>query len=57
MQTLGWVFFFFIMLLAMWVLMFLFTVVVPGALKLFFLNKFAPKFIRELAGMEDEKAA
>ncbi len=55
MQALGWVFFFFIFFLAMWVLMFLFTVVVPGALNLFFLNKFAPKFIRELAGMEDDK--
>ncbi|MDT8410835.1 MAG: hypothetical protein RQ875_00110 [Vicingaceae bacterium] len=55
MQTLGWIFFFFIFFLAMWVLMFLFTVVIPGSLKLFFINKIAPRFIRELAGLEEDK--
>ena len=54
MVALGWLFFFFIFFLAMWVLLFLFTVVVPGSIKLFLLNKVAPKYIRELAGMEDE---
>lgn len=53
--ALGWLFFFFIFFLAMWVLLFLFTVVIPGSIKLFLLNKVAPKYIRELAGMEDEK--
>jgi hypothetical protein len=53
--ALGWLFFFFIFFLAMWVLLFLFTVVVPGSLQLFLLNKVAPKHIRELAGMEDDK--
>jgi hypothetical protein len=54
MIALGWVFFFCVFLMAMWLLVFLFTVVVPGSLKLFMLNKFAPKFIRELAGLEEE---
>jgi hypothetical protein len=51
--ALGWIFFFFIFFLAMWVLLFLFTVVVPGAIKLWMLNNIAPRFIRELAGLED----
>lgn len=42
--------------MALWMLIFLFTVVVPGSIKLFMLNKMAPKFIRELAGLEDEKS-
>ena len=53
MIALGWVFFFFIFFMAMWILVFLFTVVVPGSIKLWMLNKFAPRFIRELAGLED----
>jgi len=53
MVALGWLFFFFIFFLAMWVLLFLFAVVIPGSIKLFLLNKVAPKYIRELAGMED----
>ena len=42
--------------MALWMLLFLFVIVVPGSIKLFFLNKLAPKFIRELAGLEDEKS-
>tara|TARA_B110000091_G_C13454711_1_gene325574 strand:+ start:347 stop:523 length:177 start_codon:yes stop_codon:yes gene_type:complete len=53
--ALGWIFFFAVFLMAMWVLLFCFTIMIPGALKLFLLNKIAPKFIRELAGLEDEK--
>ncbi len=56
MVSLGWIFFFVIFLMALWMLVFLFTVVVPGSIKLFMLNKMAPKFIRELAGLEDEKS-
>lgn len=52
MIALGWVFFFAILFMAMWCLIFLFTVVVPGSIKLFMINKFAPKFIKELAGLE-----
>jgi len=53
--ALGWIFFFTVLLMAMWVLLFCFTVMIPNALQLFLLNKIAPKFIRELAGLEDEK--
>lgn len=53
MVTLGWLFFFGIFFMAMWMLLFLFTVVVPGAIKLYLINKIAPKFIRELAGLKD----
>jgi len=56
MIALGWVFFFAVFFMAMWCLIFLFTVVVPGSIKLYMLNNFAPKFIRELAGLEDEKS-
>ncbi|MCB0380919.1 MAG: hypothetical protein KDD24_06635 [Flavobacteriales bacterium] len=56
MVSLGWIFFFVIFLMALWMLIFLFTVVVPGSIKLFMLNKMAPKFIRELAGLEEEKS-
>lgn len=56
MVSLGWIFFFVIFLMALWMLIFLFTVVVPGSIKLFMLNKMAPKFIRELAGLDDEKS-
>ncbi|MGB0882982.1 MAG: hypothetical protein ACPGSO_08500 [Vicingaceae bacterium] len=55
MVAIGWILFFFFFLMAMWCLLFCFTVMIPGALKLFMLNKFAPKFVRELAGLEDEK--
>ncbi len=54
MITLGWIFFFCVFLMAMWCLLFLFVIVVPGSLKLFFLNKMAPKFMRELAGLDKE---
>lgn len=53
MVTLGWLFFFCIFFMAMWMLMFLFTIVVPGSIKLYLINKIAPKFIRELAGLKD----
>lgn len=55
MIAIGWILFFAFFLMAMWCLLFCFTIMVPGALKLFMLNKIAPKFIRELAGLEDEK--
>ena len=54
MVALGWIFFFCIFFMAMWLLMFLFTIVVPGSLKLFFLHKIAPKHVRELAGLDEE---
>lgn len=54
MVSLGFILFFVIFLMAMWLLVFLFTVVVPGSLKLFLLNKVAPRFIRELAGLEED---
>jgi len=53
MVAIGWILFFGFFLMAMWVLLFLFTVVVPGSIKLFMLNKIAPKFIRELAGLKE----
>lgn len=53
MVAIGWILFFGFFLMAMWVLLFCFTVMVPGAIKLFFLNKLAPKFVRELAGLEE----
>jgi len=51
--ALGWIFFFFIFFMAMWILIFLFTIIVPEAISLWMLNNIAPKFIRELAGLED----
>jgi hypothetical protein len=53
MVTLGYLFFFFILFLAFWVLLFLFTIVVPGAIKLSLLNKFGPTWAKRLAGLED----
>lgn len=53
MVSLGVLFFFFIFFMAMWVLMFLFTIVVPGAIQLFLLNKFGPTWAKRLAGLED----
>lgn len=53
MVMLGFLLFLCIFFMAMWLLVFLFTVVVPGSLKLFLIEKVAPKFVRELAGMED----
>lgn len=53
MIALGWIFFFFIFFMAMWMLVFLFTVVVPGSIHLWAINNLAPKFIKELAGIED----
>jgi hypothetical protein len=53
MVALGWVLFFAVFFMAFWCLLFLFMIVVPGSMKLFFLNKMAPKFMRELAGLED----
>ena len=55
MVTLGWIFFFCILFMAMWILMFLFVVVVPGAIQVFFLNKLMPKYFREMAGLEEEE--
>lgn len=55
MVSLGWIFFFVIFLGAFWVLLFLFTIVVPGAINLFFLNKIAPKFVKDLADSLDDK--
>jgi hypothetical protein len=53
MVAIGWILFFAVFFLAMWVLLFLFMVVVPGAIHLFLVNKIFPKFMRELAGLED----
>jgi len=53
MIALGWVFFFCIFFMAMWILLFLFTVVVPESISLWMLNNIAPRFIRKLAGLED----
>lgn len=53
MIALAWIFFFFIFIMAFWCLLFLFAVVVPGALKLWMLDKIAPKFIKRLAGIEN----
>lgn len=55
MIAIGWILFFGFFFMAMWVLLFGFVIMIPGAIKLFLLNKIAPKFIRELAGLEDEK--
>jgi len=51
--ALGWIFFFFVFFMAFWCLLFLFTIVVPGALKLWMLNKIAPKFMKKLAGIAE----
>lgn len=53
MASVGILFFFFIFFMAMWVLMFLFTIVVPGSIKLFLLNKFGPTWAKRLAGLEE----
>ena len=53
MVSLGFIIFFIILFMAMWVLMFLFTIVVPGAIKLFLLNKFGPTWMKRLAGLVD----
>ncbi|MGB0887949.1 MAG: hypothetical protein ACPGSL_07495 [Vicingaceae bacterium] len=53
MVSLGVLFFLFIFFMAMWVLMFLFTIVVPGSIKLFLLNKFGPTWAKRLAGLEE----
>jgi len=52
--AIGWVISFAVIFMAFWCLMFLFMIVVPGTLKLWMLNNIAPRFIRELAGLEDE---
>ena len=53
----GFVLFFFFFFMAMWCLLFLFTVVVPGSIKLAILGKVAPRLLERLAGdvMDDEK--
>jgi len=51
--AIGWVISFAVIFMAFWCLMFLFMIVVPGSIKLFMLNKLAPKFIRDLAGLKD----
>ena len=55
MVNLGLIFFFFIFFMAMWLLVFLFTVVVPGSIKLFMLNKFGPTWAKKLAGLDVEE--
>jgi len=50
MVSLGFLFFFIIFFMAMWLLVFLFTVVVPGSIKLAILNKMAPRLVERLAG-------
>tara|TARA_B100000809_G_scaffold168942_1_gene166259 strand:- start:13059 stop:13220 length:162 start_codon:yes stop_codon:yes gene_type:complete len=53
MVSLGFIFFFFILFMAFWVLLFLFTVVVPASIQLFILNKFGPPWAKEMAGLKD----
>jgi len=53
MVSAGVVFFFIIFFMAMWLLVFLFTIVVPGSIKLFLLNKFGPTWAKRLAGLVD----
>jgi hypothetical protein len=53
MVSLGVLFFFIILFMAMWLLMFLFIIVVPGSIKLFLLNKFGPTWAKKLAGLVD----
>jgi predicted membrane protein len=55
MTTLGTLFFFAVFFMAFWLLLFLFIIVVPGAIHLALLNKIAPKFVRRLAGMDEEE--
>jgi len=50
MVSLGFLFFLIIFFMAMWMLVFLFTVVVPGSMKLAMLNKIAPRLVERLAG-------
>ncbi|MCB9360683.1 MAG: hypothetical protein H6587_03520 [Flavobacteriales bacterium] len=50
MVSLGFLLFFIFFFMAMWCLVFLFTVAVPGAIKLAILNKVAPRFVESLAG-------
>lgn len=51
--ALGWIIFFVVFFGAFWVLLFLFTVVVPASIKLFLLNKFGPTWMKKLAGLEE----
>lgn len=50
MVSFGFVLFFIFFFMAMWCLIFLFTVVVPGSIKLAVLNKVAPRLLEKLAG-------
>lgn len=50
MVTLGLLFFLCIFFMAMWLLVFIFTVVVPGSIKLALLNKVMPSLVERLAG-------
>ncbi len=50
MVGLGLLFFFIIFFMAMWLLVFIFTVIVPGAIHLAVLNKIAPRLVERLAG-------
>ena len=57
MVGLAFLIFFFFFFMAMWCLVFLFTVVVPGSIKLAILNKVAPRMVERLAGdvMDDNR--
>lgn len=54
MVSLGFILFFIIFFMAMWLLIFLFTVVIPGSIKLYLLNKFGPTWAKKLAGLDVE---
>ncbi|WP_170228029.1 hypothetical protein [Vicingus serpentipes] len=50
MVSFGFVLFFIFLFMAMWCLLFLFTIVVPGSIQLAILSKVAPKLLDKLAG-------
>ena len=50
MVSFGFLLFFIFFFMAMWCLIFLFTVVVPGSIKLAILSKVAPRLLENLAG-------
>jgi len=55
MVSLGLLFFLGVFFMAMWTLVFLFSIVIPMAINLSLLNVIAPKFVRKLSGLDDEK--
>jgi len=53
MVLVGVLLFFLVFFGSFWILLFLFTVVVPSSIKLFLLKKYGPTWMKRLAELED----